>query len=414
MHCLIFRRHALLLAGVAACLAAPAARATDGGATYTFSGFGTFGAVHSGYDRADFAASLLKDDGAGATRPVSLDVDSRLGVQFGAAKGKWSAVLQLVSDQGATGSYMPVVEWANLKYQATPDLSLRLGRIALPMFLAADYRKVGYAYPWARPPVEMYGAVPLTNSDGVDLNYRWRQGAVNHLTQVIVGHTRARYDARSNAIARHMTGITHTVSHGALTARLSALETEITLDLAHGLFNAFRQFGPEGDAIAQRYDVDHKRARVSSVGLNYDPGNWFVTGEVARLDGRSYIGDKSAAYVGTGYRRGDVTAYAVLSRARPRMATRVAGLSTEGMPPEQAATAAALNAALNDMLRYIAAQDSLAVGLRWDAREDVAVKLQHERLRTRGDSYGTLIRIQPGFQPGREVGVTSLVVDFVF
>ena len=56
-------------------------------------------------------------------------------------------MLQVVSEQRLDRSYRPIVEWANIKYQATPDLSLRFGRIALPMFLAADYRKIGYAYP---------------------------------------------------------------------------------------------------------------------------------------------------------------------------------------------------------------------------------------------------------------------------
>jgi hypothetical protein len=87
---------------------------------------------------------------------------------------KWSAVLQLVSERTLRDGYAPVVEWANLQYQVTPDLSVRVGRIALPLFLTGDYRKAGYALPWVRPPVELYGAIPLSNSDGVDASYRWQ------------------------------------------------------------------------------------------------------------------------------------------------------------------------------------------------------------------------------------------------
>lgn len=413
MQCDSFRRRALL-AGAAMFFSVAAARAGDDEASYAFSGFGTAGVAHADYDQADFAASLLKADGAGGTRSLSAHVDSRLGLQLDVARGKWSGVLQLVSEQGATGSYDPIVEWANVKYQATPDLALRLGRIALPMFLAADYRKVGYAHPWARMPVEMYGTIPLTNSDGVDLHYRWRHGSINHATQAFYGHTRVRYDAKSHATARGLAGFAHSVTAGALTARVSALETEITLDLAHDLFNAFRQFGAQGDDIATRYDVDHKRAGAVSIGANYDPGHWFVTGEFARLHANSYIGDKSSFYVGAGRRVADLTLYATLARIRPDMPTREAGLSTDGMTDAQAAQAAQLNAVLNDMLRYISSQDSVAVGARWDVRDSVAVKLQYDRLRTRDNSYGVLSRIQPGFQSGRAVGVTSLVVDFVF
>jgi len=64
------------------------------------------------------------------------------------------------------------VEWANLIYALSPDASVRIGRIVLPTFMVADSRKVGYANPWVRPPVEVYGLVPITQSDGLDASYR--------------------------------------------------------------------------------------------------------------------------------------------------------------------------------------------------------------------------------------------------
>jgi hypothetical protein len=67
------------------------------------------------------------------TRRWSTDVDSRLGAQLDATLARhWSAVLQVVGEQGLDNSYRPRVEWANIKYQATPELALRVGRIALP------------------------------------------------------------------------------------------------------------------------------------------------------------------------------------------------------------------------------------------------------------------------------------------
>ena len=84
------------------------------------------------------------------------------------AGGVGLAGVLLISEQRLDNTYRPRVEWANLKYQVTPELALRVGRIALPMFLTADYRKVGYAYPWVRPPVEGYGSLPISSSDGVD------------------------------------------------------------------------------------------------------------------------------------------------------------------------------------------------------------------------------------------------------
>lgn len=408
------RLRAMRLAGfaVAATVAMPAGAA--GKLAWTASGFGTVGAVHSDYRHADFAASILKANGAGATRATSMDVDSRLGVQFGVEQGKWSGVLQLVSEQGANGSYSPIVEWGNVKYQATPDLALRVGRIALPMFLAADYRKVGYAYPWVRPPVEMYGTIPITNNDGVDASYRWTQGDTKHASQVFYGRSDARYDVGVYATVRNLAGFAHTVSHGAMTARLSAFTTEFSLGLARPVFDAYRQFGPAGVTIAQEYDADAKRANAVSLGLSYDPGAWFAMGEIGRLNTHSYAGDKTSFYLSAGYRTGNLTAYTTFARSTPNMPTRVAGLPVEGLPPQQAAVAATLNYHLNDMLRYTPSQVTAGVGLRWDVSGSVALKVQHDRLRTRDNSYGTLIRVQPGFASGDSVGLTSVAVDFVF
>jgi hypothetical protein len=123
----------------------------DAAPNWSFSGFGSAGVAHSDYRKADFSSSILKAEGAGATRDWNANLDSRLGGQLDLKLDKrWSAVLQVVVEQRYDLSYKPHVEWANVKYQATPDLALRAGRIALPIFLVADYRKVGYAYPWVR------------------------------------------------------------------------------------------------------------------------------------------------------------------------------------------------------------------------------------------------------------------------
>ena len=157
--------------------------------TWALSGYGTLGVVHSNERNADYTSSVLKYSGAGATDRWSHDVDSRLGAQLDVTFDKrWSAVLQVVTEQNLENNYRPRVEWANVKYQVTLELALRVGRIALPVFLSADYRKIGYAYPWVRPPVESYGTMPITSSDGIDATWRWSVGPVRNATQVLFGH----------------------------------------------------------------------------------------------------------------------------------------------------------------------------------------------------------------------------------
>ena len=413
-HFPLFILHACALA---ASLAAGAAQAADEqvAAAWTFGGFGSIGVAHSDYDKADFVASNLKGNGAGYTHAWSPDLDSRLGAQLGLKANKqWSAVVQVISEQRFNGSYKPVVEWANVKYQATPDLSLRVGRIALPIFLAADYRKVGYAYPSVRVPIEVYSGVPISNSDGADVSYRWQSGGVKHVTQAFYGNTHINLTPTSNASAHNIVGVTHTIEYGALTLRANVVTAVFNTDILRPLFDGFRQFGPQGAAIADKYDILDKRIDVQSIGINYDPGKWFVMAEGGTSNGHSFIGKSRGMFISAGYRVGEFTPYATYSRNDAQSPVSDPGLSTAGLPPAYAYAAMQLNDGLDQTLKTRSSQTSTIAGVRWDFHTNMAFKLQYERVLPRNGSRGTLANLQPGFVSGHAVHVTSALLDFVF
>jgi hypothetical protein len=382
---------------------------------WSLRGFGSAGVAYSNFTDGDYNSSLLKASGVGYTRHVSAEVDSRLGAQLAVKAGKqWSAVLQVVSEQRIDGSYRPVVEWANIKYEICPDVSLRFGRIALPMFLAADYRKVGYAYPWVRTPVEVYGAIPFSNSDGIDATWRWNSGNLKNVTHGFIGRTEVTVTGNGHLKARKLAGISNTAEVGAATFRVSMLTTELTLTELDGYFDGLRQFGPQGAALAEHYAVDQKRDTAVSVGASYDPGDWFAMGELGRMNSRSFIGSTSGLYASAGYRFGDFTPYVSYARVRSTSGTDEPGLDLAGLPPAAAATGAGLNAYLGWLLTTIPAQRTVSIGMRWDCATDVAFKLQFDRITPLGGSRGTFVNVQPGFRSGRGVNVASAVLDFVF
>jgi opacity protein-like surface antigen len=402
-------------------LAAASAQAADDAPppatapTWTFSGFGSIGVAHSDYREADYVPSAFSGDGAGATHAWSTSLDSRVGGQLGVTFDKrWSGVLQVVVEQRYDRSWQPKVEWANIKYQATPDLALRAGRIALPIFLAADYRKIGYAYPWVRTPIEFYGGIPITNSDGVDLAYRWQAFGIKHTTQAFYGRTDIHLTDTTSVHARGITGLTHTAEVGALTLRASAFTAMLNVDVVRPLFDGFRQFGAPGIAIADKYDVVDKRTTGLALGLNYDPGQWFVMAEAGVMNGHSYLAKTVGKYVSTGYRAGAFTPYVNYSRSDALSPTTHPGLSLAGLPPPYAYAAAQLNANLATLLQAIPSQTSITAGVRWDFRSDMALKLQYDRVRPRNNSRGSLVNLQPGFVSGHPVNVTSAVLDVVF
>jgi hypothetical protein len=397
-------------------LLAAAARAQDGGGpTWALSGFGTIGAVHASERNADYTASVLKANGAGATHSWSADVDSRLGAQLDVRLDRrWSAVLQVVSEQGLDNSYRPRVEWANVKYQVTPELALRFGRVNLPMFLTADYRKVGYIYPWVRPPVESYGALPFTSSNGVDATLRWSLGPVRNASQLFYGRDDLALDAPLHAWARRIVGLSNTTDWGALSVRANILSAEVTTDIGDVLFDGFEAFGAEGSAIARRYEIDHKHAGVASIGVNYDPGRWFLMGEASRNKTTSLLGATRSVYASAGVRLGRFTPYLNVAQVRATSPTRDPGLQTAGLPPALAAQAGQLNGGLNFLLATIPQQTSQAVGVRWDLATNMALKLQYDRVTPRRGSRGTLINLAPAFRSGQTVQVASAALDFVY
>jgi hypothetical protein len=382
---------------------------------WSLRGFGSAGVAYSNYADADYTASVLKGSGVGHSQRLTLGLDSRLGAQLALRDGQqWSAVLQVVSEQRINGSYSPVIEWANVKYQATPDLSLRIGRIALPIFLAADYRKVGYIYPWVRTPVEVYGAIPISSSDGVDATYRWSRDGVKNVTQAFFGRTTSELGTDSRIDARRLAGFSNTTEYGASSVRISMLTTELTVDILRDFFGALHQFGARGAALSDQYEVERKRASALSIGVNYDPGNWFATAEMGRMKSRSLLGDTTSLYASAGYRLGDFTPYLSVARVRSDGPTTEPGLDLAGLPPAAAATGAGLNSYLSWLLTTIPVQRTVSVGARWDCTTDVAFKVQFDRVTPLNGSRGTLINVQPGFRPGRSLNVASAVLDFVF
>ncbi len=382
---------------------------------WKLSGFGTLGAAHSSERHADYSSSAMKASGAGRSHDWSPQVDSRLGLQADLRLGpRWSAVLQVVSEQHLDYSYRPRVEWANLKYQATPELALRFGRIALPMFVAADYRKVGYAYPWVRTPVEIYGAVPLSNSDGADLTWRWNGDAVRGTTQVFAGRTDVPLYAGARLRGSGIAGLSQTIERGDLSVRASFIATRLTITLFPELFDGMRAFGAPGRALADSLAMERKRATASSIGLNYDPGQWFVLGEAGHYQVDAYLGSSDSAYAGAGYRHGAFTPYLGYARTWGKRPAGPHALALDGLPPSLAQAGAVLNASVETMLRAIPSQSTATLGLRWDAGQNLALKLQYDRVTPRAGSRGTMMNLGPGFRSGRTAQVTSATLDFVF
>jgi hypothetical protein len=382
---------------------------------FSFSAFGTLGVVHSNDDRADFTASPLQPNGAGYTHSWSPDVDSRLGAQATAHfTPQLSAMLQVISEQNYDKTYKPLVEWANVTYKPTPDFSLRLGRIVLPTFLLSDTRKVGYANPWVRPPAEFYALSPVFNSDGADASYKIHLGDVVNTLVGTFGNARFRAPGGGEFEVNHLWVIADNLEYGSLTLHIAYQASSFTYDTLDALFNGFRQFGPQGAALANKYDLQNKPAQVMTAGALYDPGKWFVTGEWGKRNLHSAIGESTSWYLSGGYRLAKFTPYLTYAAVKPDSRTFDPGLDVSALPPYLAGPATGLNAGLNTLLATAAAQHTVSFGTRWDIAKNVDLKMQYDRIDLNAGSAGTQVNLQPGFERGGALDLVSVAFDFVW
>lgn len=409
-------------------LAAAAASAQDG-QRFALHGFGTLGVVRSTAKEADFVSGFFEPNGAGHTSNWAAGIDTKLGLQADARIAeKLSGVLQIVSLHGYDNTYTPRVEWANLKYQITPDFNVRVGRTVTMPFMVSDSRQVGYANPWIRPPQEVYGLIPITNKDGIDSTLKLHAGGMTSSLHASYGGTSLKLPGSGTVQAKDYFDISNTVERGPLTARLSYSSGRVDLHTStlDGLVSGYEQFGAalaamgasqsaaEARAVAARYRFEDAPISVFAAGASYDAARWLVMAEWARFNGHSILANSSAWYVSAAYRFGAFTPYAIVARLDAERRSDP-GVNAAGLPPPVAASATALNAGLNRLLDGTAfAQRSIAFGLRWDVARNIALKAQYDQLRLASWSSGRLGNVQPNFQPGATVKVMSFAVDFVF
>jgi hypothetical protein len=371
-------------------------------------GFGTLGVVRSDQEHADVVSSVyLQPDGAGRTRTWHMGVDSKIGGQLDLRFApQLSAVVQVVSKHRYDSSWKPEVEWANVKYAPLPGLSMRAGRTVAPFFMYSDTANVGYANLWVRGPQELYGAVPVTHLDGVDLAWNAALGAVTNVFQASFG--RNRFDAVGGV---EITGenawlLSDTVEVADVTLRAGYLAVDLTFDAGDldTLIGGLASFAP---ALARRYAMDDTPLEMYTLGVRAKRGAWLLLGEWARLSDTGILPKTNIWYVTVGRQFRAVTPYLTVGHLESDTPAPAAS-QAPGLPPP---LAGGLDAALR---QAAPSQSSVTAGVRWDFHASAALKFEYQHARLEDHSAGRLGNLRPGFAPGGDTDAFSVALDFVF
>ncbi|WP_372715429.1 hypothetical protein [Immundisolibacter sp.] len=424
------RRAALAVAVLVGCVGA-ANGDTFGSPDFTFRGFGTVGAARLDQDHADMVSDVfLQPNGSGHTRRWDMGLDTKVGgqldIQF---NPRLSAVLQVVSKHRYDNSWTPEIEWANIKYQLSPGLSVRIGRTIAPMFMMSDTANVGYANPWIRGPREIYGMVPITHLDGVDLAWNTNVGPAVNSFQVSYGGNKFKAVDDLGITGKHAWIISDAIEYETLTVRLSYLYVDLKFDSSDldslvnglsGLGNAlsmagFPVAGSRAHALANQYDVRDTPLEIFSVATRFTPGNWLFMGEWAHLTDAAVLPKTNGWYITGGYHVRKMMPYISVAEVNAKTPSE-SGIPLAGLPPGPLlGGASALNTGLNMALAAGApSQKSVALGVRWDLLDTAALKFEYQHIRLDDASAGRFGNLQPGFRPGGNADLFSIALDFVF
>ncbi|MCV2354594.1 porin [Paucibacter sp. B2R-40] len=379
---------------------------------FSLSGFGTVGAV--GTDTSE-ARYVVSGQPRGATTSWSGDVDTKLGVQVNAKLNKmFSATMQVLSKQNGDGNFKPEIEWAFAKAQFSPSVSVRLGRMGAPFFAVSDFRDVGYANTWLRPPADVYGQVPISHFDGGDASYQTNLGSATVNLQVYAGKSKAVFEGVDLSMD-NMVGFNASVElDGGITLRAGYVDAKLTVESASlkSLVGLLRAVPVPGAAAAgNQMDATDKKATFTGFGVTLDRDNWLVMAEYTMRRTESYVPDTDGWYATLGYRLGKFTPYVTISDLTQKSSNVdnkiPAGVPIPGVTKD-------LRALVDGTLRSQSnEQKTNALGVRWDAYRNVAVKGQFEQIKT--DGPGLFSLPSAAFTAGKNtVNVYSVAVDFVF
>ncbi|MDE2075632.1 MAG: hypothetical protein KGI91_00980 [Burkholderiales bacterium] len=320
---------------------------------FTFSGYATVGVgkvlsgdKHTFYNRECPCYIANFPDVGVYDKSLSFNPDSRFGVQAIAQVDDQTNFTVQITGQGGN-NFKPQVDWAYISHDLSNTLTLQAGRKRLPIYQYSDYVNVGYAYPWIRPPSDLYGW-QIVNYNGANVLYRNAIGSVGVRANAWIG----REDDPNNRMLGQLY----------YDSKIEETWKNIFGTYAEFTFDAFSVRATYMNNVVDRYSTDasgvrthatpNVRQRFMGLAFNADWHNIVVKSELNRFERPSVDDNYTSSLVGVGYRIGDVLPMLTYSRF------------SEGHPPDPS---------------WDEIHHTWTGSVRWDVRPNMAVKLQYDQ-----------------------------------
>jgi hypothetical protein len=398
----MYRSPARAAAAIALAFALCTTRASAALPQIDISGFGTGGFAVTDSGKAEFGR--VQQQPVGANNEGDIGLDSLFALQGTVhLTDMLSATVQGMVRRMFNAGFQFDIPVFFVKAQVTRDFSVRVGRIQLPVFMLSDYRQVGYSSTWVRPPIEVYGQIPLDSEDGGDILYRRTVGPADISAQAFYGKADATLPL-ATVQARRVWGVNADITVGPLTLRAGRGQTTFTARDPRNtqLLTAVNAAG--FTALANRLNLLNVPLRFTDFGFSLDGPHLTLQGEISKETVGGFLASTDGQYLLAGYRIRKLTPYVMYARQK------VTSARTDTTIPRVGALLP-LALGVDQLINSVGAdQHTVSAGVRWDVHESVDLKLQVDRVSPQGN--GLFINVQPGFHG--PVTVASMTLDFVF
>ncbi|PCJ18659.1 MAG: hypothetical protein COB04_07025 [Gammaproteobacteria bacterium] len=369
------------------------------------------------------SAGILDEEGylyADIDDSLSFNNDTILGGQIsGQFTDNFSATIQVIArgySADDSDNYKPAIDWLYLTYDITPELRVRAGRMATPYYLVSEYIEIGAAYPWIRPPFEVYdpSAAPLKSFNGIDavLRSNWKDWFI--ISQFIFGqeeNSTFLYEINIHRIA----GLNLSFSKNDFSIRLAHFVSDVSLSvfLTETFLNLFRTDNPT-PVEAKLFDlVDSKHVKhfYSSIGVNWDNDTWFVYSEYNQATSEAgFTPTGEGMYLTVGYRIGKFSPYLTRADFRLLLGSDLKKHILNNSSELPFLGPLFLNP-IEDNKRY---QRSIALGVRYDITNAMSLKFEALNATSQRGSVGLFTSKDSSITFAPPIRVYSLALDIVF
>jgi len=392
-----------------------------------FDGFMTAGAAQivsiDDADKGNIYIGGLGD--RGISEDLSFEKDTRFGLQISSdVTEKMSVVAQLLG-RGENNNFNAIIEWAYIDYEFHDTTSIHVGKIKQPVYLVNDYVEVGYAYPWIRPPQEVYLLNnPLNTVNGIELLLQFPVGPGTLSFQPYLGSNRDDIPNAQGAFfeAENIYGIDIKYAGRGYTVHASNFQCEVK---TFGGFSTDNQ-----NAFGQPLNVDLNgtgNCNVSAAGFNLDLANVVVYAEWTKRTTDEKLsrafGDTDAYYATVGYRFGKFLPHITFASISGEASTF--GLSTGNGAITDGNVPSALPVPGGSLNFPIQIQTSITAGLRYEVNDSAALKIEYQVVdveqdpaelaaANQGFNYGLFNTNFSQSPPQSKVGIMSVALDVIF